>query len=212
MTSLKCSGRAETIARRRPGYFNSRALLMQQRCSLSPLLCPGSPSSRGFRRRLVLASLSTGSIALHEYSSRHSTLVAPSVLLVQVVRLTYLYLSSQQFSSASLLSVSWQKVRASGLFSIFPNLVLSIKCLYGLQPDWGYSYQAWLNLSRMPVDDPTTHLELTMVHEAMHLENSGKNLALVEFAHLLKMVVLFGLSAECLLGEPLALSSTTLLP
>jgi formate hydrogenlyase subunit 4 len=56
-----------------------------------------------------------------------------------------------------------------------------------------------VDLSRMPIDDPTTHLELTMVHEAMILENSGKNLALVEFAHLLKMVVLYGLSAQCLL-------------
>ncbi len=55
------------------------------------------------------------------------------------------------------------------------------------------------DLSRMPIDDPTTHLELTMVHEAMILENSGKNLALVEFAHLLKMVVLYGLSVQCLL-------------
>ncbi len=36
-----------------------------------------------------------------------------------------------------------------------------------------------VDLSRMPIDDPTTHLELTMVHEAMHIENSGKNLALV---------------------------------
>ncbi len=56
-----------------------------------------------------------------------------------------------------------------------------------------------VDLSRMPVDDPTTHLELTMVHEAMILENSGKNLALVELSHLLKMIVLYGLSAQCLL-------------
>jgi formate hydrogenlyase subunit 4 len=56
-----------------------------------------------------------------------------------------------------------------------------------------------VDLSRMPIDDPTTHLELTMVHEAMILENSGKNLAIVEFAHLLKMVVLYGLAAQCLL-------------
>jgi formate hydrogenlyase subunit 4 len=56
-----------------------------------------------------------------------------------------------------------------------------------------------VDLSRMPIDDPTTHLELTMVHEAMHLENSGKNLALVEFTHFLKMAVLYGLSAQCML-------------
>jgi formate hydrogenlyase subunit 4 len=56
-----------------------------------------------------------------------------------------------------------------------------------------------VDLSRMPIDDPTTHLELTMVHEAMILENSGRNLALVEFAHQLKLVVLYGLSVQCLL-------------
>jgi formate hydrogenlyase subunit 4 len=56
-----------------------------------------------------------------------------------------------------------------------------------------------VDLSRMPIDDPTTHLELTMVHEAMHLENSGKNLALCEFAHFLKMAVLYGLATQCVL-------------
>lgn len=53
--------------------------------------------------------------------------------------------------------------------------------------------------SRMPVDDPTTHLELTMVHEAMILENSGPNLALLEYARMLKLTVWLGLSAQCLL-------------
>ena len=56
-----------------------------------------------------------------------------------------------------------------------------------------------VELSRMPVDDPTTHLELTMVHEAMILENSGRNLALTEYTHLLKMTVLFGLTGQCFL-------------
>jgi len=54
-------------------------------------------------------------------------------------------------------------------------------------------------LSRMPVDDPTTHLELTMVHEAMIIENSGKNLALVDFTYAVRLTVLFGLSAQCFL-------------
>jgi len=54
-------------------------------------------------------------------------------------------------------------------------------------------------LARMPVDDPTTHLELTMIHEALILENSGRNLALVEIAVALKMTVLFGLLAQVLL-------------
>ena len=54
-------------------------------------------------------------------------------------------------------------------------------------------------LSRMPIDDPTTHLELTMIHEALILENSGRNLALVEIATGLKMTVIFGLMAQVLL-------------
>ena len=35
---------------------------------------------------------------------------------------------------------------------------------------------------RVPVDNPATHLELTMIHEAMVLEYSGRYLALVEWA------------------------------
>lgn len=54
-------------------------------------------------------------------------------------------------------------------------------------------------LSRMPFDDPTTHLELTMIHEAQILENSGRSLALVEFAVALKTTVLFGLLGQVLL-------------
>ena len=43
---------------------------------------------------------------------------------------------------------------------------------------------------RLPFDNPATHLELTMVHEAMILENSGPNLALVEWAHAAKIFLL----------------------
>lgn len=57
---------------------------------------------------------------------------------------------------------------------------------------------ALAELSRMPVDDPTTHLELTMVHEAMILENSGRNLALVEYAVALRSCIYFGLAAQTL--------------
>lgn len=57
-----------------------------------------------------------------------------------------------------------------------------------------------VELSRMPVDDPTTHLELTMVHEAMVLENSGRNLAFMEIAAALRTSVFLGLTVQCLLG------------
>jgi formate hydrogenlyase subunit 4 len=44
--------------------------------------------------------------------------------------------------------------------------------------------------SRIPVDDPNTHLELTMIHEVMVLDHSGPLLALVEYASALKLFVL----------------------
>lgn len=47
--------------------------------------------------------------------------------------------------------------------------------------------------SRIPVDNPSTHLELTMVHEAMILEYSGRDLALVEWAAGLRLTILLGL-------------------
>ena len=42
---------------------------------------------------------------------------------------------------------------------------------------------------RIPVDNPSTHLELTMVHEAMILEYSGRHLAVIELAAMLKLVL-----------------------
>ena len=42
---------------------------------------------------------------------------------------------------------------------------------------------------RIPVDDPSTHLELTMVHEAMILEYSGRHLALMEYGAVVKQLV-----------------------
>jgi len=46
---------------------------------------------------------------------------------------------------------------------------------------------------RIPVDNPTTHLELTMIHEAMVLEYSGPSLALIEWASAVKLSVLLAL-------------------
>jgi formate hydrogenlyase subunit 4 len=43
--------------------------------------------------------------------------------------------------------------------------------------------------ARIPVDNPATHLELTMIHEAMVLEYSGRHLALIEWAAALKLFV-----------------------
>jgi len=49
--------------------------------------------------------------------------------------------------------------------------------------------------ARIPVDNPATHLELTMVHEAMILEYSGRHLAVIEAAAALKLVLYLSLIA-----------------
>ncbi len=74
---------------------------------------------------------------------------------------------------------------------------------------------------RLPVDNPSTHLELTMIHEAMVLEYSGPYLALLEWASWLKFFIFCTLAANLFVPwglstsiEPLALAvalATTLL-
>ena len=46
---------------------------------------------------------------------------------------------------------------------------------------------------RLPVDNPATHLELTMIHEAMILEYSGRHLALIEWAAGMKLLIFLAL-------------------
>jgi len=53
--------------------------------------------------------------------------------------------------------------------------------------------------ARIPVDDPATHLELTMVHEAMILEYSGRHLALMEFGAAIKQLIFVTLLVNLLL-------------
>ena len=47
--------------------------------------------------------------------------------------------------------------------------------------------------ARVPIDNPETHLELTMIHEAMILEQSGKNLALIELSSAIKQILFMGI-------------------
>ena len=62
---------------------------------------------------------------------------------------------------------------------------------------------------RLPVDNPATHLELTMIHEAMILEYSGRYLALIEWAAWLKLTIFFALLANLFVPWGVA---TTLTP
>ncbi|MDD5656636.1 MAG: NADH-quinone oxidoreductase subunit H [Elusimicrobia bacterium] len=60
---------------------------------------------------------------------------------------------------------------------------------------------------RLPVDNPATHLELTMVHEAMILEQSGRGLGLIEWAGMLKLAIFLTLLADLFLPWGAALGA-----
>jgi formate hydrogenlyase subunit 4 len=70
----------------------------------------------------------------------------------------------------------------------------------GLRVSLGLALVAFILLAiaenaRIPIDNPATHLELTMVHEAMVLEYSGRHLAMIEAAAALKLLLYFSLLA-----------------
>ncbi len=56
--------------------------------------------------------------------------------------------------------------------------------------------------ARMPIDDPTTHLELTMVHEVMILDHSGPELAMLQLGSAIKLFV--GISIVAMLLDPMS--------
>jgi len=62
--------------------------------------------------------------------------------------------------------------------------------------------------SRIPVDNPETHLELTMIHEGMLLEQSGKNLALMEYSSAIKLTLMMALLINIVIPAGLALTLT----
>ena len=75
------------------------------------------------------------------------------------------------------------------LITIFASVILFIMIL--------------TEASRVPVDDPATHLELTMIHEVMILDNSGSDLALYGWANSIKMLLISSLIANMLIPSSL---------
>ncbi|MBR1617361.1 NADH-quinone oxidoreductase subunit H [bacterium] len=63
---------------------------------------------------------------------------------------------------------------------------------------------------RVPVDDPATHLELTMIHEVMILDNSGIDLALITWASMIKMFLISSLIASLIIPLGLSLTASVL--
>ncbi|MDO9230906.1 MAG: NADH-quinone oxidoreductase subunit H [bacterium] len=119
---------------------------------------------------LVLGGLDAGSAFGGMGSSREMTisaLIEPVMILV----FSAVSFSTKEFTIDGMLS-------SQTLFQ--PYLILTIVALILV---------ALAENARYPVDNPATHLELTMVHEAMLLEYSGKYLAILEYASAIKLVI-----------------------
>lgn len=89
-------------------------------------------------------------------------------------------------------------------FMLSPAIGLRVSLALALV---GFIIVAIAENARIPVDNPATHLELTMVHEAMVLEYSGRHLAMIELAASLKLLLYVSLIA-CIF-VPVGLTSGT---
>jgi len=134
---------------------------------------------------LTLAGLDTGTAFGGMGSSREITiaaLVEPTILLAVFA----LSIPGQSANLAAIVSATLHnpgQVLSLGSVLAFVALVIVIIAETG----------------RLPVDNPSTHLELTMIHEAMVLEYAGPKLALVEWASAMRLTVLLTLLANLFL-------------
>ncbi len=79
----------------------------------------------------------------------------------------------------------------TSFYDLFNNLHIESELSYliAILAVYIFSWIAMVENSRLPVDDPKTHLELTMVHEVMVLDYSGFDLAIIQLANGLKFAI-----------------------
>jgi formate hydrogenlyase subunit 4 len=131
---------------------------------------------------LALAGLDTGSAFGGMGSSREMTVVA---LTEPTVALSIFALALTAGSTN--LGAIVTSTLAHPALALGPEHVLGFAALFVV---------TLAETGRLPVDNPSTHLELTMIHEAMVLEYSGPYLALVEWASSVKLFVFLALAAN----------------
>jgi formate hydrogenlyase subunit 4 len=145
---------------------------------------------------LALAGLDTGSPFGGMGASREMTVVAltePTVAL----SIFALALTAQ---STNLGEIVRQTV-AEPIRALGPGHLLAFAALFIV---------TLAETGRLPVDNPATHLELTMIHEAMILEYSGPYLALIEWGTAIKLLVFFAIAANLFVPWGVALTFSPL--
>ncbi len=147
---------------------------------------------------LALAALDTGTTFGGMGSSREMSLssLAEPALLLSFFALGH---QSHAFSFGGIVAYFSSQSPAQVLF--FTSLVFGAVLIITIA-----------EAARIPVDNPATHLELTMIHEAMILEYSGKYLALIEWSHQIKQLIFLSLLANIFFpwGIPGAVETTGL--
>ena len=131
---------------------------------------------------IALASLDAGSSFGGMGGSREmfiASLAEPAMMLSIFAIALNVGSTNLGYISGSVLSI--------GIDAVSPYQLLAFVALFII---------AIAETGRIPVDNPATHLELTMVHEAMILEYSGKQLALVELGAMVKQLLVFSLLAN----------------
>ena len=145
---------------------------------------------------LALAGLDTGSPFGGMGASREMTVVAltePTVAL----SIMALALNARSTSFSQIVAATIAEPAAV----LGPGHLLAFAALFVV---------TLAETGRLPVDNPSTHLELTMIHEAMVLEYSGPYLALVEWGAALKLLIFLALAANLFFPWGIALSFSPL--
>ncbi|HEX2705367.1 MAG TPA: NADH-quinone oxidoreductase subunit H, partial [Candidatus Lustribacter sp.] len=112
-------------------------------------------------------------------SSRHMTIAA----LVEPTVLVAVYALSIPVGTSALSAIVAARIAEPATVASPVSLLALVALVLVVIAETG----------RLPVDNPSTHLELTMVHEAMILESSGRDLGWVELASWLRLAALLGL-------------------
>ncbi len=123
---------------------------------------------------IALAGMDVGT-AFGTFGARREMLIG---FLAEPALLMVLFTASVISQSSSLATIV--DVLAHREFVIYPSLAFA-----GV----AFTMVSLAENARIPVDNPATHLELTMIHEAMILEYSGRHLAMIEWAASLKLFV-----------------------
>lgn len=121
---------------------------------------------------ISLAAMDIGT-AFGTLGARREMLIG---FLAEPALLSVLFTASLISNSTALTSIV--EYLAHKEFAIYPSLAFA-----GI----AFTMVSFAENARVPVDNPATHLELTMIHEALILEYSGRHLALIEWASALKL-------------------------